>query len=335
MAVSPDGRATAVRRNVYWAARGAQVKVILHIGAHRTGTTSFQAYLRRHADELRASGIGFWGPRRTRTGLFSGIQPKPGRSFAAAKRARGRIMLQMDRAARDGVKTLLISDENLMGSVRLNLRTGRLYPDVGERLSRYFYGFNGAVDKVVMSVRGLDQYWSSAAAYGVGRGHTKLSPACCSAIAEETRSWRDVIEDVACAAPKTKIEVVPFETISGRCDHLFTACTEQGAPRAHNAEWLNRAPTAAQLRSILTERGEDSSSLPDTCERWNPFDAAARAALRETYADDMHWLVAGANGLAKLTEEFGPARARNTLPHGPQNRGQGHDKQEGRVAHPR
>lgn len=311
------------------------MKVILHIGAHRTGTTSLQAYIRRHADQLRACGVAFWGPQRTRKGLFSGIQPTAGLDLDAARKARGRIMLQLDKAARSGVKTLLVSDENLMGSVRMNMRTGRLYPDVGERLSRYICGFDGTVDKVVMSVRSLDQYWSSAIAYGVGRGQRLPTLARCRAIANSPRSWRDVIGDVACAAPKSEVDVMPFEVSSARPDALIAACTGQAAPYDHSPEWLNRRPNTAQLRALLIERGEDVGDVPDTNERWNPFDAPARAALRETYADDMHWLVAGANGLATLTEELDPTRVRNTSPHGPRNRGQEHDRQERRMAHPR
>ena len=51
--------------------------VILHIGAHRTATTTFQHYMRGQSSELARAGIGFWGPWRTRGGLFSGVMPGP------------------------------------------------------------------------------------------------------------------------------------------------------------------------------------------------------------------------------------------------------------------
>lgn len=311
------------------------MKVILHIGAHRTGTTSLQAYIRSHLGRLRDSGIAFWGPLRTRKGLFTGIQHTPGLGVQAARRARGRILLQMDKAARSGVQTLVISDENMMGSVRMNMRKGRLYPDVGERLSRYMCAFDGRVDKVVMSVRGLDTYWASAIAYGVARGHALPDADFTASIAMHTRTWRDVVGDVACAVPHAAIEVIPFEVSAGHPDKYLAACTGQPAPDAHTAEWLNRAPSAAQLRALLVERGEDANAVPQMQGRWTPFDAQARAALREAYADDMHWLVAGADGLATLTEELDQTRASTTSPPGPPNRGQGYDTQERRMAHPR
>lgn len=61
------------------------MKVILHIGAHRTGTTSFQSYMRRNADFMRIRRIGFWGPLRTRGGLFAGVQPGVGVGRRAAR----------------------------------------------------------------------------------------------------------------------------------------------------------------------------------------------------------------------------------------------------------
>ncbi|MEL6808060.1 MAG: hypothetical protein AAFO97_09790 [Pseudomonadota bacterium] len=310
------------------------MKVILHIGAHRTGTTSFQSYVRRHSADLRNGGLGFWGPMRTRKGLFAGVQPTPGLGLTAARRARGRILLNLKKAQANGVQTLLVSDENMMGSVRLNLRKRSLYPDIGERLARYIWAFDQRIDKIVLSVRALDHFWASSLAYGVGRGHEMPDAARCLGIAHQPRTWRDVVSEVSCAAPLAQIEVIPFEVSAGRPDLMLSAATDHAAPRDAAAEWLNRAPTAAQLRTILAERGENPDVIAHNEGRWNPFDTHARAALREAYADDMHWLVSGANGLATLTEELDQTRAGKTLPHGPHKRGQGHDIEERRMAQP-
>lgn len=310
------------------------MKVILHIGAHRTGTTSLQSYVHRHRGALRDAGLAYWGPARTRKGLFAGIQPAPHLDLHAARRARGRILLQMDKVARNGASALLVSEENMMGSVRLNIRTRRLYRDIGQRLSRYVHAFDGQVDTVVLSVRGLDAYWGSAICYGVARGHCVPDADACRDIAAARRTWQDVIVDVACAAPKARIVVIPFERAIGRADAVVSACTGLDTPRDGAPEWLNRAPDAATLRAILADRGEDPDQVPDGAGRWTPFDAATRAQLRENYADDMHWLIAGADGLATLTEDLDHKSAGQTLPMGPMTKGQGHDIEERRVAQP-
>jgi len=58
----------------------AFMDVILHIGAHRTATTTFQKYMRSRSAEFAARGVAFWGPLRTRRGLFAGLLPEPGRN---------------------------------------------------------------------------------------------------------------------------------------------------------------------------------------------------------------------------------------------------------------
>ncbi|WP_299144659.1 hypothetical protein [uncultured Tateyamaria sp.] len=312
------------------------MKVILHIGAHRTGTTSFQMYMRREAAGLQGQGIGFWGPARTRKGLFAGIQPVPGLGATAAQRARGRILLQMDRAAQNGVGTLVVSDENMMGSVRRNLRARALYPDVGERLARYVGAFDGRIDTVILSVRALDHFWASTAAYGVSRGHAVPDAHGAMQIAMGARTWRDVVQDVACAAPGARIVVAPFETSAARPDTMLAIGTGASVPVDRTPDRLNKAPGPDALRSILTDRGEDPDQIARGTGRWTPFDISARAMLREAYADDMLWLVAGADGLATLTEDLDHARAGQTPPYGPRTRGHPpHDKQERRMAEPR
>lgn len=310
------------------------MKVILHIGAHRTGTTSFQAYVRRNRDSMRARRIGFWGPLRTRKGLFSGIQPSSGRGSQSARRARGRILLQMDRAERNETKTLIVSDENMLGTMRLNMQSKLLYADVGERMSRYDAAFDGRIDIVVLSVRALDHYWSSAASYCAARGFPMLEPDQLVRVAFGPRSWRDVIADVSCAVPGAKIVVVPFERTTGRPDRTFRGITGEHGPRNAAETWLNRSPAPNELRELLFDRGDNPTRVAGLSRRWTPFDPAATAAMREAYLDDIHWLTAGADGMATLTEDLGQRGAGQTLPHGPLTRGQGHDDQERRLAEP-
>lgn len=310
------------------------MKITLHIGAHRTGTTSFQSYMRRHAQTLAADGIGFWGPSRTRKGLFAGIQPAPGIGVQAARRARGRILLQLDKAQKRGLQSLVISDENMMGSSRLNLRTQSLYPDVGERLSRFVAAFDGRIDVVSMSVRSLDYFWMSTASYGVYRGHEVPTDDHFDRIADNQRRWQDVISDVSCAAPHATIKVLPFERFVGRSDRSLAVSAGYDAPVDADPRWKNRSPTSNDLRHCLIDRGSDPGAVPEGEGRWTPFNSTQSATLREAYADDMHWLVAGANGLATLTEDRDHKGAGHTLPIGSQNRGHSNDNTERRLAQP-
>ena len=50
-----------------------RMEVILHIGAHRTGTTSLQRAVQRNRKKLADNGVAFWGAQITRGGRFSGL----------------------------------------------------------------------------------------------------------------------------------------------------------------------------------------------------------------------------------------------------------------------
>ena len=307
----------------------AIMDVILHIGAHRSGTTSFQRYLRDNHAELSARGIGFWGPTRVRQSVFPGLFPGPAvaRGRDPVRRAEGRVQMQVAQCRAQGLSQLLVSDENMIGSARQCLRHAALYPAIGERMARIGSAFGGRIKRVVLSVRAPDLWWASAAAYTVGRGHPVPSAQTRDAIAQNPRSWRDVVTDLACALPETEIRITPFENFAGRSDALFTACTDQTAPMG-KAQWLNRAPDLSALRDTLNERGEDLALLPTSAGRWQPFDAAQAAALRERYADDQFWLAAGADGLATLTEDPSRRRAGPSLPPGAMREGHAYDIRE-------
>lgn len=311
------------------------MKTVLHIGAHRTGTTSFQAYLSRNRWSLLAQGVACWGPSVTRKGLFAGIQQStPMARRSAMGRARGRLMLRRHKLGTEhGAHTLLVSDENMMGTMSRNMRRARLYDDVGERLARFVAAFDGQVDTVVVNIRALDNYWASATAHCVLQGHALPERGAMARLADGPRSWRDVISDIACAAPDADIQVLPFERFAGQPDRQLSAMLGQPAPRDSGGDWLNRRPTLAQLREVVQPRIGVADIMRGPGDRWSPFLHAEVAALREAYADDMFWLTAGASGLATLTEDLDRTEAE--WPTGPLTKGQGNDIKQRRMAHPR
>ena len=314
-----------------WAALGQRIAkamdIILHIGAHRCATTSFQHYMRQNADGLARCGIGFWGPRRTRNGLFSGLTPGPrlatGRDLQ--QRAAGRIQLGCARSAATGVQTLVVSDENMLGSVRENLRLAALYCGVGERVARFAHAFGGRVSDVVLNIRSLEFFWASSLGYGLTRGMGVSRQQLLDRLTHGPRSWRDVIADVACAAPDARFWVLPFETFARQPDVQLAVMTGQDTPQTHAQEWLNATPKLPELHAFAKD-------LPKGEGRWQPFDATQIAIMRETYSDDLLWLAAGADGLATLITDPNKKLADINLPMTDLTRGQHHDHKERRLA---
>lgn len=311
------------------------MEIILHLGAHRTASTSFQNYLRRNAGALGHLGIGAWGPEVTRDGLLRGVIPMDGPECSASQlaRARGRIALRVQGAGARGLRQLLISDENMIGAARRNLRDGRLYAAIGERMARFAHGFDGRVRRAVIAIRAQDSYWSSVLAYGVARGHRLPGRADLDRLVTVNRTWRGVITDLACALPGVEILVLPHEIFAGLPEEQLRVMTGIDAPPMRAArDWLNRSPDVVALRRALGARGGGDAWLPEGEGRWQPFDRDQRQALQEAYASDLAWLRAGAEGLARVTEETGPVTAERHPPAGQTTRGQGYGPDERRLA---
>lgn len=305
--------------------------VILHIGAHRCATTTFQDYLRRNAGWLGARGLAFWGPHRTRGGLFRGVMPAPlaaGRGDAA-RRAAGRIGLNLARREDAGFDTLLVSDENILGFLRDNCLAASLYPDAAARVARHAAAFGGRLDRIVLNIRAHDAYWASVLGYVAARGHGLPGRARLDRLAQSARGWREVVSDVAGAAPGARLLVLPFEGFAGRPEVQLAAIAGCPAPAEHARERLNRTPCLPELRRHLPP--QEAARLPAGDGRWMPFSTAQAAALRERYADDLMWLAAGADGMARLVGDCHDDTA-GTNPRTDMTRGRRHDEDHRRLA---
>lgn len=298
--------------------------IILHLGAHRTATTSLQRHAQAQTAALAAQGLAFWGPPVTRGGLLAGVLPAPGGhpDAAAAGRVRGRIGLRVARAHEAGLTRLVVSDENMLGAPRTCLRRHRLYPGVGERVARLAHAFGGRISRAVLSVRAQDAWWASVLAYAVARGHRLPSAGDLDRLVTAGRQWRDVIADVACALPGAEIVILPHEQFA-TCPAARLAWMTGGHDTGPDrGEWRGRAPDLPALRHAVAARGGDAARLPGGSGRWHPFSATQAVALKEAYEDDLFWLRAGAEGLARLAEETGPLSAERQPRDGQPTRGQ-------------
>ena len=152
----------------------AIMEIVFHLGAHRTGSTTFQSYMHDNIRVLEDGGIAYWGPKTTRKGLFRGLIPtdpaNEGRT-ATQERAEARVARHLEEAAKSGTAAILVSEENMIGSVRGCVRAGALYPDVGARLACYARAFDGDVTRIALAIRSQDRFWASALAFAAGRGH--------------------------------------------------------------------------------------------------------------------------------------------------------------------
>lgn len=283
------------------------MNVILHIGAHRTATKGLHDYMQRNAETLASQGLLFQGPGRRPRAIF-------GMAVPTCK-----------------ASTLLVSEPSILGSVRDNLLRGALYPDAGSRVATFARYVGRPLRRIILGIRSLELYWTSAVACGVWHGLPVPDRLALRSMARNRRGWREVITDLAKALPGVEIRVMPFECFAGRPDVFLSQAADIEAVPQPERRWLNRAPELPQLRRALAGQ---PVALPFGMGRWNPFTAEDHAALSEVHADDMMWLTAGAGGLATLTEDRTRTRAAQMPSPGPKAKGHSHEHTERQVARP-
>lgn len=304
--------------------------VILHLGAHRTGTTTLQQLLQRNQAALSEAGLQSWTPDRTRAGLLAGLVQRPQdltpQIEARARRSTGIIGIEIERLAKSGCRQLLISEENLIGAVRNNLRESRLYPKADVRLARLGPALAQHVTTIGLSIRSFDAYWTSSIAFGVAQGHAMPGQPKLQQLVEQPRRWRHLVQEIATAFPRAKILVWPFERYVSQPEAQLASMTnglQLSYPLSGSRDWHNSSPRLDKLRRILTIRGEAhaASRLPEGNGRWTPFDTDQREALRRQYLEDLAWFSSKANSFARFVDgDTAPADPSTDLAYEPREK---------------
>lgn len=266
------------------------VEVILHVGAHRTGTTSLQSWLLQNADALEGAGIAVWGPDRTRGGLFAGLMKRPDAVTLAddlqAQRSAVRIRDELDRLAGAGIRQLIVSEENMIGTMPICLDHATIYPDARARLDRIAAAFDGAVTGVGLALRSYDDWWASVLATAAGPGVAQTD--VLHRLAGHPRGWQRIIATLAEAFPDAHRIVWPFEALVGRHGAQLRLLT--GGAALPPGLYEERRARNARLRALPGGGAADAGAPV-------PFAPAQRAALRARYEQDLAWLRAGVAGV--------------------------------------
>ena len=138
------------------------MKLIVHIGAHKTATTHLQMRLRRGRAALAATNAAYVGPDDTRGPVqLSSLVEAPGAAPDEEAGWRARI----DAEAEAGRGRLLLSEENLIGVMRPGLlidRDGRLYPRAGPQLRALFQVLDRRPTSIALAVREPASFLTSA-----------------------------------------------------------------------------------------------------------------------------------------------------------------------------
>jgi hypothetical protein len=293
--------------------------LILHIGAHRTGSTAFEQSLSINAARLVKEGVTLWSPRDLR-GL-AGFADLPqmasapmGDKDAAAGLAAARAVIARAMAGQPG-KTLVLSEENMLGSMGLNLRKRSLYPTARARLLAYAAALPQVPRRVGLGIRSYAGFWVSSYLYVLRRRALVHFDQIAAELANAPRGWREVVADVRHAFPESEICLWSAETLGTQVQDI--ACTlidcraegmEKLQGRVNAGLRMTDIPRifAARTRAPDLNGAALDAALADMPPMpYSAFTLAQAATMAARYAEDLHQFSQGRHGVRLLTPDPG------------------------------
>lgn len=272
--------------------------VILHVGSHRTATSALQHHMSYHRSAIAADGAVYWGPKITRGGLFRGaIGGVEGVMAWQERRFSGRCAMRADAVRQTGASHLVISDENMLGSLRGTLEDTRLYPDAGRRIAAYAHGFERHNVIVALCVRDYANWWTSALAFSLMRGGPLPRTDLREHLVTQPRRWRHIVEEVARVLPNATVKVWSYEAAADEPHRLVQELTGITTPVSIAAP-RNVRPTAEVLHDLMLSCNIDPATYHWPDGQFMPFAPNETEALSAQYEEDLAWLAAGAGGFA-------------------------------------
>lgn len=295
------------------------MELILHLGAHRTGTTALQHVLRTNRKSLDRRGIGYWGPGILRkvigAGLLQGAERQDMRGAVAADPSKARDDLgERAGAARErGIARIVVSEENLIGTMPSNLGWAQLYPHTGARLAVLARLLPQAPAAIYLSIRDYAGYWASAYAFSALRRRLPDFADIAPDILRGPRGWPEVAADIAAAFPGAALKLWPYSAGRdglGRFLRLITGLDDIAVA----AEQVRRnlsisGPEVTRAQSLLRdEPGLGAAQLsqklaqefPKGGPAFMPFSRAERSELNARWNRDLKRLATGQVAGAEL-----------------------------------
>lgn len=257
------------------------METILHLGVHQTATKIFQSYLDHNATRLEKAGVAVWTPSTIRGGLFSGMVRPPHETSVATERSTSLIGLTCARLRRKATSQLIVSEADMIGTLRANMRNQSLYGELTPRLSRFSKAFGQACDRIILSIRCYETYWASSIGFAQSTGYPTLGASEIARIGNQPRRWNHVIRDIHELFPKAEILVLPYETFRDDAPEMLDLATGNYK--------LSECMKNNTRRCEIGKKAESS-----------PFDTVTQHKLRRRYAKDLAWLADGAEGMARL-----------------------------------
>ncbi|MFN6952159.1 MAG: hypothetical protein ACK4NE_06160 [Albidovulum sp.] len=276
--------------------------ISLHLGAHRTGTTALQRLLQRHVDRLATAGIGFLGPQTLRRADLTADRRAWTQARAAGQPvACAPLAAECARLTAAGCNHIVISEENLVGTMGVNLARAELYPNAQVRLADLATALPAAPARIFLTVRDFAGYWRSALAHALlAGGATAFDAERFSR--SRGNAWTPLLRAIRSAFPDSRLLVarhtVHRDFIPALAAEIIGPDTLAGVSRPWTTVNAALPADAIEMLRAMPE-GPERTRLAEAVRREgrapiDPFSPAQRAVLEARFAREWAALVSGA-----------------------------------------
>lgn len=243
----------------------AEYVVVLHLGAHKTGTSLIQKYLRDRPAELTRMRLTFLTRTTTNDVLGWGMKPleAPDRFRAAVQKAAGsrvilrhRVPLPRSLPLLGGgpVRTVVVSHENALGRPFIDDSPG-LYPRAEQRLGGIVEALRGHRLRLVYYIRSQAQFLESYYLQMVHQGSSDTFDEWLSRIDLDAVSWTPVVETLADAVGPDNLVLKDFAEIkrgqNAFLEDFLHTCDHRLDPQVDYPEARNRSVSDRGLKFAL------------------------------------------------------------------------------------
>ena len=199
------------------------MKILVHLGVHKTATTFIQCQRATNRAALATKGYGvagIWVVRRKFTNHFDRLSYfDPVWRFLTRRLLRRRLNRMIHAAGK--VDTFLLSDENLLGLISANYWRGSLYPWARRRASILKSLFGDREAHFFVCIRRYPDYLTSSWLQMASKGRPPAFEKYLEKFPPEGRGWAEVAADICGAVGAGNVTVWTYDWFSEDPSRVF------------------------------------------------------------------------------------------------------------------
>lgn len=188
------------------------MKLNIHIGVHKTGTSAMQHVLLRNRKALEDQGVGYSAVGIFRTNYYHPLARMAGKPklIDALQRNQLQGLLEAQVAPFADLPLAILSEENLASPLP-QLLTGRLYTQLGRNMRLVHESAKAHDRHYFLCIRAYDEFFVSAYLQLLRKFDMPSIPAFVGKLQDSGRGWADVVADMVAIAGAENVTVWTYE----------------------------------------------------------------------------------------------------------------------------